>query len=214
MAAGAVHGNAQERLARVFDDLGQGLVPAEDVPVANQEPGRRQGGGVLRLQLVAREHLLHHAVVALVRVQGLDDPVSPAPDVAVAVADFLAEAVPVAVTPDVHPMPAPSFPVPRAGQEPIDGTRIGIGGAIGQEGADLLPRGGEAGQIQGDSSDERLARGERARTDAVGGVLGPNKGVDGISGRGDAGQPWRRRAAHLFERPPLVPTLPGDEGGD
>ncbi len=111
VTAGALHRYAEERARRVLDRVRQPDIAIEDVPVARQEPGGAEDVGVVRGQLVARQHLEHHAVIALVGVERLDDPVAPAPQVRVAEADFLAEAVPIAIPPDVHTVPAPAFAV-------------------------------------------------------------------------------------------------------
>ena len=101
-------------------------VAIELVPVAHQEAGGPQRVGVAGRELVGGQHLDDHLVVGLVGVERLDDPVAPPPDVRLALAHFGAVAVPVAIAPHVHPVPAPALAVLRAGQQPVDDLLVGV----------------------------------------------------------------------------------------
>src|SRR5207244_2698220 len=99
------------RLGGVLDGAVEPDVAIELEPVADQKAGRSQHLRIGRGNLVAGQHLLDHAIVRLVLVDRFDDPVAPAPDVWLAVADLGAVAGPVAVAPYVHPVPAPALAV-------------------------------------------------------------------------------------------------------
>ena len=120
------HRHRQECLGRVFDRIANPLFSTVCVAVANQEPGGSQASRIERYDLVASQHLHGHPLVTLVRVQRFDHPVTPVPDVLLAESDLALEPVPVAVTPDVQPVPPPSLPVVRAGQQPVNRPGIGI----------------------------------------------------------------------------------------
>ena len=127
VAPGALDGQAQECAGRVLDGIRQPGVAVEDVPVAGQEAGGADRVGIVRRKFVAREHLQDHPVVALVGVERRDDPVAPVPEMRMAVPGLLAQSVPVAIPPDVHPVPCPALAVSRAGQEPVDDPFLGAG---------------------------------------------------------------------------------------
>ena len=108
--------------------------------------------GVKRGDLVGGEHLFEHAVVALGLVQRFDDPVAPVPHVFfLHVADLFAQAVPVAVAPNVHPVPAPALAVMRVGQEPIDDALPGIGAFVVEKVAKLRDGRRQPGQVPVDA---------------------------------------------------------------
>ena len=130
---------------------------------------------------VGREHRDDHAIVRLVAVERLDDPVAPVPDVRLAVADLLAPAGPVAVPPDVHPVPAPALAVPRAGQQAIDDLLVGVGDCVGQEGMKLVGRGRQAGQIEVQPAQEHRPARLGPRRQAARRVLGGDEGIDRVS---------------------------------
>src|SRR5947209_13534886 len=113
MAAGTAEGDALERLEGVLDRVLHPLLAAQELVVANEVARGPQRVGVLRGQLVGGEHQPNHLVVGGVAVERLDDPVAPVPDVRLAVADLWPVAGPVAVTPDVHPVPAPALAILR-----------------------------------------------------------------------------------------------------
>src|SRR5207248_2393435 len=120
----------EEGLGRVLDG---GLEP--DVPVVLEPVPHEVAGGTQRLRVAGRglvggEHLDDHAIVTLVLIERLDDPVAPVPDVGLALADLGAIAVPVAVPPDVHPVSPPALTVPGAGQQTIDSPLVSVGAGV------------------------------------------------------------------------------------
>ena len=140
VAAGAAERHAQEGLAGVVDHVLHPLLAAEQLEVPREVAGGAEGVQVIGAGFVGREHRDDHAVVRLVAVERLDDPVAPVPDVRLAVADLLAPAGPVAVAPDVHPVPSPALAVTRTGQQTIDDLLVSVGGFVGQEGMELVGR--------------------------------------------------------------------------
>ena len=87
----------------------------------------REGAGVVGCELVGREHLHDHLVVAGVGVERFHDPVPPSPDMRLALADLRAIAIPVAIAPNVHPVPCPALTVLGTAQKAIDDPLVGVG---------------------------------------------------------------------------------------
>ncbi len=150
VALGTADGHAEESLGGVFEGVLNPLFAAEHLVIADQKTGGAQGVRVVRGEFVGRKHFQHHPVVALVRIDGFDDPVAPAPDVGLAVADLIAPspARPIAVPPDIHPMPRPAFAMARILEQAIDESFVGFRRAIGKEGFLFLGRGQEADQVE------------------------------------------------------------------
>ena len=114
-----------------------------------------------------------------------------------AVPDLLAGAVPVAVAPDVHPVPAPALTVARAGQQAVHYRLPSRGRAVGEEGVNLLARGGQAREVERNAAQQRVAVGGFGRS--------AQKGVNGVGRAGGDGGP-----AHGRKRPVrLGLNLPG-----
>ena len=158
--------------------------PVKQIVVAHQEAGGPPGVRVERGDLVGGEHLREHAVVAFGVVERFDDPVAPVPDVLLCVADLRAQAVPVAVPPDVHPVPAPALAVMRVGQQPVDDPLPGVGPPVVEKVAQLGHRRRQADQVPVESPElGRLVRlGQRFEA-AMLSVVG-EKGVDRVRERG------------------------------
>ena len=154
VALRATDGDAKECLRRVFDGVFQPLLAAEQFEVTSEKPGCAQGIGVFRRQLIGGQHLHEHPVVGLVAIEGFHDPIAPAPDVRLAVADLptVRPAGPVAVAPDIHPMTSPTLTVPRIIQQALDHLLIGIGRTVGEKGALLVRRRRETDQIEVDAA--------------------------------------------------------------
>src|SRR5262245_43318126 len=87
------------------------VIPSEEVPYDEARGDRVFQAG--RGDLVGREHEANQFVVSAVGGHAADDPVTPAPDLPVAVEHIrhASPAVPVGVSPNVHPMPGPALPV-------------------------------------------------------------------------------------------------------
>ena len=111
-----VHRQPKEGLRRVLDGVVQPSRSIEQKVASRQKPGRAERLVIGRRDFVGRQHLGQHAVVSLVVVQGLDDPIAPMPDVFLAVAKLLSQTVPVGVPPNVHPVTPPAFAIMGTGQ--------------------------------------------------------------------------------------------------
>ena len=149
-------------------------------PVSNQEAGRPQCGGIERGDLVGGQHFLDHSVVGLVRVRGFDDPVAPAPDVRLAFPHLGIVPRPVAVAPDVHPMPTPAFAMAGAGQQIFHDREVtlfsGLRGVLRQ----FLRCWRNPDQIHVDPPEQHMWRSGLLRDQAMRGMLSGEKGVDRI----------------------------------
>ena len=146
-----------------------------------RKPVARQVVGVAGAGLVGGEHLDDHPVVGHVAVERFDDPVAPSPDVGLALAHLGAEAVPVAVAPDVHPVPPPALAVLRARQEPVDDRLVGGVAGIGHEAADIFGDGQQPGQVERDAADQGRRVGGRPRRQSVLEMFGGQERVDRVA---------------------------------
>ena len=126
VALAAVHGQAEQTLAHVLHGFLHPGVPVEEEKVARQKPGGPDFFQIPRIQFIRGQHLPQHLIVRQARVEGLHDPVAPVPHVFLAVPELVAEAPPVAVTPDVHPMPRPAFAMPGVAEELLDNPVIPV----------------------------------------------------------------------------------------
>ena len=136
VAAGAVHGHAEKRLADGGDDVvqfveaGLGFVGGFIVPGAQAiEAGGDDGIGRGMLEFVAGDLLADELVEGFVGVEGLDDVIAVAPGVGL---DAVAlEGVGFCESDDVEPVAAPFFAVLRRGEEAVDDAFEGVGGIVG-----------------------------------------------------------------------------------
>ena len=151
-------------------------------PVARTVSGSSGG------QLVAGEHLLDHPVVALVGVERLDDPVAPVPDMRVAVAGLLAQPIPVAVSPDVHPVPPPALAMTRAASSRSTTFSCAFGGVISEEGVESCRVGREADQVEVDAAEPEVPGDRWGRLETARCVSSRQEGVDRIAGPGCRGR--------------------------
>src|SRR4029079_6038323 len=115
MASATIHRDAEKCLGGVLDGRFQPSRAAELFPIANEKTRSTQSIRIGWRDFVTGQHLGRHAIVAFICVERFDDPIAPAPDMPGAVADLLAVTGPVAVAPDVHPVPRPTLAVLRAG---------------------------------------------------------------------------------------------------
>ena len=158
MTLGAIQGQPEESLAGMFHRCLQPDVAIVAKPVSNEEPRGPERVGIQRGNLIRREHLDNHAVVRLVGIYRFDDPIAPAPNVGLAFPDLGAVPRPVAVTPDVHPMPAPSFPVAGTGEQSLHNLCIPLVGRLRRELLQLRRRGRDADEVQVEPSQQDVRR--------------------------------------------------------
>ena len=117
-------------------------VTVEHIVTASEISSSGDGFAALWVQLISREHFLNHAVVSFVFVQGVYNPVAPVPEMFLAVAKHTSKSVPIRISPNIHPVPAPSFSVMWAGKQLIDCVLMAC---IREE---LLSRGWQTNQVE------------------------------------------------------------------
>ena len=132
VALHALHREAEEGAAGVLDGFIKPGGAVEEVVAAGEEAGSTQHGAILRRELVGRELLDDHAVIAFVGIEAFDDPVTPVPEMFLRMAELGTEAIPIAVAPDVHEVACPAFAELGGGEQTIYQGLIGKVGWIGQ----------------------------------------------------------------------------------
>jgi hypothetical protein len=154
VALGAVDRQTQERLARMFDRTVEPGRTIEEIVVTGEEAGRPYDVGIVRRQFVTGQHLLDHPIVALVGVERFDNPVAPMPEMLLAVTELFAEAIPIGVPPDIHPVTRPAFPMPLTAQQFVDDA---FPGTIVLQ---LFDSGRQADQVEVEAADLQRPRGQ------------------------------------------------------
>ena len=162
------------------------------------EPGGDEliAGGIG--QEIAGELVDGELVEGLIAIEGFDHPVAPGPHVAGTVG---LKSIAVGVAGEVEPLGRHAFPITRGGEEAIDPFLVGIGRGVGEELLHLARGRRDAGQIEGNASNEGRARGLGRLVESFGFEPMNNELVDGI---GES----RRGGAYLGDRG----TLGRDEG--
>src|SRR5439155_6160311 len=153
--------------------------PVEDIESAAQIAGSTLRVSIAGSKLVAGKHLDDQPVVALVLVERLDNPIAPAPDMPAAVAQLVeaAAAVPIAVPPNIHPVPAPALAVARAGQKLVHEPLVGLEGLVGEKGVQLVARRRQADKVKVDPAEQDFVVGGRLLSESAVLVLGGNEGI-------------------------------------
>ncbi len=152
----------------------------------SRRTGQRRAAGpqnrrVARRDFVGRQHFADHFVVRLVGVERLDDPIPPPPNVWLAFAYLGSIAVPIAIAPDVHPMPAPTLAVLRARQQAIHDTLISVRGQITRECTQFGRRGRKSHKIQVHAPQEHVFRRWRTSAQSVAAAhVPPLRLIDGM----------------------------------
>ena len=169
VAARAAVGQAQEDAARRVGDVVQNLLPpllqiarialVRIVPAeARRDPRLR----TLRPQFVARDLLLHEAVVRLIAIQRIDHVIAIAPGVR---PRFVAlEALALRVARQVEPVPSPALAVLRRCQQAIHHLRERIRRLVGDKRIDFGRRRRQSDQVERRAPQQRdLVRGRPRR---------------------------------------------------
>ena len=101
---------------------------AQELVVANKKPGGAEGVLVGWCDFIRGQHQRDHPVVRHIAIQRLDNPVTPAPDMRLRIADLatIIPAGPVGVAPDVHKVASPALAVGGACEEAVDQAFVGI----------------------------------------------------------------------------------------
>ena len=89
--------------------------------------------------------------------------------------------IPVAVTPDVHPVPAPALPITRTGEQLGHNLVIGIGRLIGKKCAQFIACGRQADEVEVDAPQQNRPGRRRIGGEAVFSALGIKEMVNGIA---------------------------------
>ena len=209
VAAGAPHGQAHPDRRRGVDPvdhvlqlvlLGNGAALEIDHVVAVESGGQlltdRRAG-----EKVARQLLDGELVEGLVPIEGIDDPVPPEPHVPMAV-DVVAVGVGIAA--GVEPLQGHPLAVVPGGEEPFHHSFIGPGAPVRQEGVYLFRRGGQSGQVQGQSTDQGDGVGFGRRSKPLAFEAGQDESVDGVADPGDAVHLGEGRPARFDEGPMVL----------
>ena len=213
VAAGAADRLGQERppddVHLLVDDVDEHLVDVllgQHLRAEGQEPRRGEAREPLvvagRRHQVAGNLLLHEAVVGLVGVERLDDPVAIAERIGVR--DVLVEPVRVGVAGDVEPVPAPAFAVARRREKPLDHPLVGVGPLVGEERVDLGRGRRQAGQVERDPPQQLPPAGGGDRGEPLGLEAGQDEPVDRAAHPGRVVDGGRLGTGHRPERPVLA----------
>ncbi len=216
VASGAADREAQEGHASRRDHVVELVIPGRlefglgqlgRERAGAQEPGRGHGHRVIGRQLVARELPVDELVVRHVAVEGTDQEVaivvSEGPIVVLLVAMRLGEPR------HVHPVTGESFSVIGRRQQAIDEALVGVGGRVVDEGVDLLGRGGQSRQVEGDAADQGAPVGDRIRLQPATLERGEDEPVDGRANPGRILHRGRRDDGQRPERPEVLVGLSG-----
>ena len=103
------------------------------------------------------------------------------PDMRLAVPKLIAEAPPVAIAPDVHPMPRPTLPMPRIGKQSVDHALVPVRRTVTKRRLQLLRRRWQTDQIQVQPADEHHARRIGLRLQSLLGEAALQKCVDRVA---------------------------------
>src|SRR5439155_16252201 len=88
------------------------------------------------------------------------DPIAPTPDMRFAVANLVAAAParPIAVTPDIHPVPSPALPVARVVQQAVNDLFVGVTRLVAFKRRQLFRRWRETDQIEINAAQKNFLR--------------------------------------------------------
>ena len=111
------------------------VIGIQCIPVSNQIAGSDIRFRITWVDFVGREHLSDHLVVTRIGVEGLDDPIAPAPNLWSAVPNvgYIPSAEPVCIPPNIHPVPSPAFCVHGRSEQFIDDLFVIFLGRISRE---------------------------------------------------------------------------------
>ena len=153
-------------------------------------------------QQIAGELLGGEAVVRHVAVEGIDDPVAPAPHVPRAIGLV---AVTVAIAGGFHPAVSHALAVPWRGEEPVNHGFVRAEGLVREKGVNVGGRGREAREIERDAADEDGFVGFGRRPKGFAFEAGKDKAVDRILWPGSALDNWQGRSLRWNEGPEGLP---------
>ena len=217
VAAGTHDRQAQQPASDRVDLVVDVLVP---VVVFAAHGQKAQGGQVFRPMVrhqVGGQLQGDEAVIGLVPVQSVDDPVPVG--VGVRIAAFAAEGVAagVGVSGHVQPVPRPALAVPGGGQQSIHKPPVGVGPRVVDERFHFLRRGRHTPKVQRGPANQRAAVRFRRRAQPVLLQPGQHVMVPRLAGPTGAFHPGARRFPQRLQRPVffqgLFETLFPGKGG-
>ncbi len=177
------------------------LIADDVMRTSYEESSRRSRQPIALGQGIAGDLLGDETGERLVVVDGADHPIPIGPRVRPQGIRLVSVAL--SEADGVEPVPAPSFPVSRRGEQTINHALVGIGPRIVEEVADLIGRRREAGQVEGQTANQGGAIGLRRGGEVVGLQLFQDERIDRIS------RPYRRprrfRTSDRLQRPPIRP---------
>ena len=146
-------------------------------------------------------------VVGHVAVEGADEviPVTPGHRqfrVALAAVRF-------AVANQIHPVPRPTLPEPRRGEQPIHSLLVGIGRSVATEVLDLVDGGRQSRQRECDATQQRLAAGRRGRPKPAFLHLREEKPINRMLRPRGVLHLGHGRLSHRLKTPPVFARLEG-----
>ncbi len=208
----------RRRVGAIDEHLVHRLVGIDAALLVGHRVAMEAGGDALRLgrvgQHVAGDLLDREAIEGHVGVERVDHPVAVLPDVATLV---LLVAVGVGVAGEVEPRPGPALAVARRGEQAIDDALVGAGLRVRGERVDLGGRRRQAGEVEGDAPQQRLAIGLGRRRQLL--VIQPreNEPIDRRAHPGLA-RDGRQRRTHRLDVGPVLGNVggsgaPGRRGG-
>ncbi len=201
--------DTEECLEGVLHGVFHPLLAGEELEIPCEEAGGTKGLGIFRSDLIRGEHLGKHAVIRLVRVGCLNDPVAPPPDMGLGIPHLIAvgPSRPIAVAPDVHPVPRPALAVTRISEQSVDKPLVGVGPCVLEVLPLFIGRRIESDEVHIDPTQQDFAGGLGARLQTLGPVGFGEEGINGISrtafGNGGAGDRLKR-----------APSVTGEEPGE
>src|SRR5688572_12627095 len=103
------------------------------------------------------------------------------PDVFLRIADFSPQPPPIAIAPDIHPMPAPALTVLRTFEQPRDDLVMRLERLIGRERFEFFGGRRQANQVERHPPQPDALVGFRLRRDAALTMLAGDESVDRIA---------------------------------
>ena len=135
MAFRTVHCDAEKRLGCMVDGVFHPGLAAQELIVTDKKPGGAEGVLVGWCDFIRGQHQRNHPVVRHIAIQRLDNPVTPAPDMRLRIADLatIIPAGPVGVAPDVHKVASPALAVCGTCEEAVDEAFVGIRAGVAKK---------------------------------------------------------------------------------
>ncbi len=186
VAAGAPHAQPKKRIGCHVRHVDQHLVPLlfDIALVVFVKPRSQITRGhdhirIVRSQLIAGQLLDDKPIIGLIAVKRPDHIIAIGPGVGPI--GILLEPIRLGIPNQIKPMPAPSFAIVRAGQQPVDQSLIGVGPRILDERPNLARRRGKPDQIKCRPANERHPIRRRRRFQPFGIQLRKNKPIHVIA---------------------------------